>query len=128
MASPKSRFFLFGTLVACLPTSASDAYSLNIENSLAQCIAIGQHTTSDYNGMLLATFSVQKIQPISECGCKSMLGEFQVLAVAKDYQSQLMQGKLALDQAQVLTLPLAMQPKIVGNRPIKLKLFCAPPD
>ena len=126
MAARKYSFLVVFMATSC--AVASSQYSVEVENHLSQCIEIESTETYNQNNKPYAKIKYREISSIANCGCKSALSSYSVHAVDKEYQSFLMGGKFSFYKTESLTLPLAVDHRIIGNRPIRISLSCASPD
>ncbi|WP_232467690.1 DUF2195 family protein [Bordetella genomosp. 9] len=111
----------------CLPAQA--AGSLTVENGLAACMTVqtGARTTAHGTTLLDVTLDIRK--PIGECGCTSAIVAYAAYANAEGgARSLLLQGRIGARKSGPISLPLAADATLIGDRPATLSLGCAAPD
>lgn len=113
-------------IVSC--ATANERESIQLNNQLSACIAVNDVQTSIENGIPVLSFDVQIKQSIAECGCKSALGSYSVMAKMAEYQSYIIGGKVAFTKSEHKYLPLSAEQGLINKRNLEIVLSCAQPD
>jgi len=85
-------------IVSC--ATANERESIQLNNQLSACIAVNDVQTSIENGIPVLSFDVQIKKSIAECGCKSALASYSVMAQMAEYQSYIIGGKVTFTKSE----------------------------
>lgn len=126
MVVQKYRLLIFLWLLGCAHTQSP--VEITVENPLINCIDIKKSSVVLQKSFPVAEINYKKINMISECGCKSKILSFKSHLQMGDYDSFLISGNFVLQNEDQIGLPIATSREIIGSNPIKISLYCAPPD
>ncbi|MEI8571417.1 DUF2195 family protein [Methylomonas sp. LW13] len=113
-------------IVSC--AIANEPESIQLNNQLSACIAVNDIQTSIENGIPVLSFDAKIIKSIAECGCKSALGSYSVMAKMAEYQSYIIVGKVAFTKSEHKYWPLSAEQGLIDKRKLEIVLSCAQPD
>lgn len=121
------RFSLLFVFIISACSQATASTKITINNKLSDCIKIN-NTEVDYpGGIPMLEISHQKLKPISECGCKSVISEYTSELEMDGYTSPLLTAKLIF-KAHKFKVPLATSKKIIGDYGVSVNFSCSMPD
>ncbi len=125
MAELRYSLLLVFIISACSQATASTKITIN--NKLSDCIQVNS-TEVDYQaGIPMLEISHQKLKPISECGCRSVISEYTSELEMDGYTSSLLTAKLIFE-ANKFKIPLATSKKIIGDYSVLVNFSCSMPD
>lgn len=122
------RKYSYITMLLILLGVEADAIELKIQNQLANCAEFRDTKIVLDDTFPLLSFDLKLKNSIADCGCKSALGMFSVVAQRESYASYLISGKVALGEGGEKAIPVAADISLISGASLDVIFSCAQPD
>jgi hypothetical protein len=106
---------------------SANAGQVTFDNRLSKCMSIELKKTSTQLNVVLADTVIALHQTVGECGCFSAQANYVSSVDVDGFRYILQEGLIGLINGGERILVLTSDPILVENKPVQVRLSCAPP-